>query len=109
MNRTAAGVARSCSARATKRRFSMLVPSHTLGSGQLPCGGGVLSAHELSSARIRSGRLVSTWKVCWVACAMTPNTRATKASGMEHADDDRVVVEPRAGGPHRDALAGAHD
>ena len=58
--------------RVVHRWFSTDTPSHTfLGHGR-----------EGPNTTARSGRLVSTWKVCQCACAMTSKIDATKLSSM---------------------------
>jgi hypothetical protein len=51
----------------------------------------VRNCRERSSERIRPGRLVSTWKMCCCACAITANTFAMYAS--ETPSWNRSLIE----------------
>ena len=68
----AAGMSRSVSRRCRKRRFSTDTPIQTL-AGQV---------RPPARSRARSGRFVSTWKVCQSARRIVSNTCPTYSSGI---------------------------
>ncbi len=119
MNRTAATDVAASLASRTGAHFcvSTETPSHRFGRNRLliaalAAGGGsyLLAAcatwtqnpSSFSSARIRPGRLVSTWNVCRSATAITANTRAigSTPTASRHKSD-MLFRKTRRGRRHR--------